>query len=213
MTDVCISEVGVVLRNAGGATWETGSVYLSDLDWAGAPHYKTTFAYARPQTGAISQWTYWRGYWRVENGAYCGSGPLENETYTGDINWTDYTLTVQASPVLGDYHLINARVQGAMRSCAFGLTPDQTLTLFKKDHDYQAIQYADFMWQHGETYELSIRTESSRLIATVHGAGHSQTIEWNGETQPYFRGQIGLSTWHGSHTRYESVEVSGIGSS
>ena len=92
MTDACLTEVGVVLRNGGGVTWEVGAVYLSELDWSGSAQFETTFAHARPQTGAISQWTYWRGYWRFEDGAYCGSGPLENETYSGDINWTDYTL-------------------------------------------------------------------------------------------------------------------------
>ena len=63
--------------------------------------------------------------------------------------------------------------------------------------------------QQGETYTLTLRAENNKLVATIQGGGQSQTIEWTDENQPYVNGQIGLSTWHGSHTRYESVAVSG----
>ena len=210
LTDACLSEVGIVLRNT-GPQWDTGVVHLAELDWSGTPQFKSTFAHTQPQTGAISEWTYWRGYWRIEDGAYCGSGPLESESYTGDINWTDYTLSVQLTPILGDYHLVNVRVQGAQRSYAFGLSPDNTITLYKKNRDYHAIQSAPFAWQPGEHYHLIVKAQGNALTATIENVDQtqSQSITWEDTDTPYRKGQIGLSTWYGSHTRYAMLQVSG----
>ena len=101
-----------------------------------------TFAKERPESGGISQWTRLRGYWRLEDGAYHGSGVGECETYSGDIDWTDYTLEAELVPLIGEHHNINARVQGALRSYAFGLAPDGQVALYKKDQTYRLIASA-----------------------------------------------------------------------
>ncbi|MBK8031851.1 MAG: hypothetical protein IPK17_20690 [Chloroflexi bacterium] len=55
--------------------------------------YPTTSAGAFPESGGISQWTRLRGYW-LEDGAYHGSGVGECESYSGDIEWSNYALEV-----------------------------------------------------------------------------------------------------------------------
>ncbi|MCG2769625.1 MAG: ADP-ribosylglycohydrolase family protein, partial [Anaerolineae bacterium] len=69
----CLSEVGVALRNVNGEPW-TGNVLLGSLDWGGAPRFSYDFSQERHEYGAISQWTFLRGYWRLNDGAYHGSG-------------------------------------------------------------------------------------------------------------------------------------------
>lgn len=209
LTDICFSEVGIVVRNT-GAEWTTGAFYLSEMDWYGAPDYRLTFARERLESGVISQWTWHRGFWRLDNGAYHGSGPGICETYTGDINWTDYTLQAELIPIIGEHHLINTRVQGALRSYAFGLAPNGCVALYKKSKHYRQVASADFAWKVGEQYILSLRAEQGHLIATVEGGGNTQTIDWFDKDSPYLSGQVGLSTWHGSHTRYVSLQVSGV---
>ncbi len=206
MTDALISQVGVLLRNT-GELWETGSFHLEHLDWGGAPQFLGTFAHAIPETGAISEWTYWRGYWRLEDGAYHGSGVLENESYTGDIGWKDYTITAELTPLIGDHHLIMARVQGALHSYAFGLSPDGTVTLYKKTRKNQAVASAAFVWRMGESVRLKLTVRGNRLIAEVDGCGQHQRLAWNDDESPYLNGQIGLACWHGSHTAYHMIEV------
>ncbi len=88
-----VSEVGFVLRNL-GEPW-TGNFFLEWLDWDGTPSFSTDFGLERPEFGAISQWTFLRGYWRLEDGAYHGSGASINESYTGDVDWQDYDVTVR----------------------------------------------------------------------------------------------------------------------
>ena len=207
LTDACLSEVGIVLRNV-GPEWTVGSICLGTLDWEGTPNWTTTFAKERRITDTISQWTRLRGYWRLEDGACAGSGIGKSELYTGDVTWTDYAVEADVVPVIGDHHYINVRVQGALRSYAFGLAPDNTVALYKNDKGYSEVATAPFDWSEGETYTLAVQTNGDTLMATVTDAkGQSQSLTWQDEEQAYLHGQIGLSTWDGSHTRYLRVRV------
>lgn len=206
----CLSQVGVIVRNL-GETWEKGALTLRSLDWAGPPDYSIDFARERAEGSAISQWTKLRGYWRLEDGArYHGSGPGLCETYTGDIAWRDYRLEAGVIPLIGDYHNVNTRVQGALRSYAGGLGPDGTLALYRKTgQQVERVAAAPFPWRHGERYTVRLTAHGDRLALEAAGeAGHA-ALEWV-DPAPYRHGQIGLSTWHGSHTAYDGVRLSPV---
>jgi hypothetical protein len=186
-----------------GAPWAAGAVYLASLDWEGAPAYSVDFAHARPEHG----WTQLRGYWRLEDGAYHGSGPGLCETYTGAMDWDDYTLEVELSPLTGAHHNINVRVRGALYSYAFGLAPGGKVALYKKMRDYQQVAAADFDWRHGETYRLKITAQGNTFTASVAGA---DMLCWTDDDAPYRTGQVGLSAWHGGHTAYKTMRISSL---
>ena len=61
-----LAQVGVTLHTLGEA-WN-GRLLLDDLTWHGPPALSTDFQAERAEYGAISQWTYLRGYWRREAG-------------------------------------------------------------------------------------------------------------------------------------------------
>ena len=202
----CLVEAGVVLRNLDNP-W-SGSLLLDDFDWAGPPRFSYDWSQERAEYGGVSQWTLLRGYWRLQDGAYHGSGSGINESYSGDPEWRDYTLTVRLVPLTGEQHHINVRVQGALRSYALGLAPDQQLALYKNDHGYTPVASAAFAWQHGQSYELALRVEGNRLHASATGGPE---LEWTDDgpdgTRPYLQGQIGVSNFAGCHTRYEAIHV------
>lgn len=206
LRDACLSEVGIVLHNL-GESWETGHVLLEWLDWDGGPDYETTFARERGESGGISQWTRLRGYWRLEDGAYHGSGPGECETYSGDLAWGDYTLEARLVPLIGEQHHINVRVQGALRSYAFGLAPGGRAALYRKEGQYREVAAVDFDWRHGEAYTLRLSAQGAALNASIQGGGQAQALAWTDTEGPYLNGQIGLSTWNGGHTRCEWLRV------
>jgi ADP-ribosylglycohydrolase len=208
LAGVCLSRVGIVLRTT-GPNWEVGALHLRSLDWSGPPDYHVDFSRERAEGSCISQWTKLRGYWRLEvDQHYHGSGPGLCETYTGDPDWTDYTVTVQLTPEIGDYHNVNVRVQGALRSYAVGLGPGGQAVLYRKSgQGYSMINTAPFPWQHGMTCTLTITATGDTLRAVVAGGGQEAVLEWQ-DPAPYLSGQIGLSAWHNSHTRYESVALS-----
>lgn len=194
----CLSEAGIVFRNL-GQPW-SGSALITNFDWGGAPDFSFDFSKERHEYGGVSQWTYLRGYWRLDAGAYHGSGVGVNETYTGDIDWTDYTLSVRLTPLLGETHLILARVQGALRSYALGLTA-KGLTLYKNAHGYEEVASTPFAWEHGKSYELHLQVSGEKIVGWLDDA----RLEWTDSDAPYLNGQIGLANFAGCHTRYEEV--------
>lgn len=206
LDNACLSAVGIVLRNTGETVWSTGSLHIEWLDWAGDPTFHSDFSLECAESGGISQWTRLRGYWRLDDSAYHGSGVDCCETYSGDIDWRDYALEVKLVPVVGEHHNINLRVQGALRSYALGMSPDNTITIYKKDHDYMPVASSDFRWQHGKTYTLRLAACGATLTALVSDGEQETALSWT-DNDPYEHGQIGLSTWYGSHTQYLSVRV------
>jgi ADP-ribosylglycohydrolase len=207
LEDAAIEQVGVIVRVL-DPIWERGSIALATLDWDGAPHYKTTFARERNETGAISGWSHLRGYWRLEDGAYCGSGVGECESYSGDVRWTDYTMSAELTPLMGDHHRILVRVQGALRSYAFGLAPDGCAGLYKKVVGaWQQVASQPFAWAHGQRYRLTADVQGSAIQAIVSGPDGQAELRWD-DADAYGAGMIGLATGHGGHTRFHSVELS-----
>lgn len=203
-TNALLSQVGVTVRNV-GESW-SGYFLLDNLDWQGAPDWSSDFALERAEYGAISQWTFLRGYWRIEEGGYHGSGPGICESYTGDPEWRDVELTVDLVPLLGQYHNVNLRVQGARRSYAVGLAEKDRLVLYKNQGGYRPVARAQCPWVHGKRYEIQIQAVRDTLAVRVDGV---LRLEWRDEQEPYLHGQIGLSNWDGSHTRYERIRVRG----
>ena len=201
-----LSQVGVVVRNL-GANWESGAFHVKALDWSGVPDYAIDFSRERHEGGTVSQWTRLRGYWRLDDGQLHGSGPGLCELYTGDIDWSDYALEVTVMPLIGEHHAANVRVQGAQRSYAAGLAPDGMLVLYRKAGGrYEQVASVPFAWRHGERYTLRITARGDRLVVEAAGAGERAALDWT-DPAPHLRGQIGLSTWHGSHTAYVGLRV------
>jgi len=200
----CLSEVGIVLRNVGGAPWD-GSLLLDELDWHGMPSFAYDFSRVRAEYGAIRQWTYLCGHWRLEAGVYHGSGAGVSETYSGDIAWTDYALTVRLTPLLGAHHNVNVRVQGARRSYAMGLAPGQRLAFYKKARGvYRVVERVSFAWEHRQSYELTVIARGNVFTVSVDG---ETCLTWEDREAPYLHGQIGLSNFGGCHTRFETASV------
>jgi hypothetical protein len=199
-----LSEVGLVVSGPDASDWE-GTLLLDWLDWSGHPSVAYDFSNATLPWGGLSQWTFLRGFWRLEDGACHGSGVSINEAYTGDVDWDNLTLTVRLVPLVGEYHNCAVRVQGALRSYVVGFGPNQQLILYKNADGYRPMARKNFAWEYGKAYDLSVTAEGNAFVVQVNG---EVLLAWVDHEEPYLHGQIGLSNFCGCHTRYESVKVS-----
>ncbi len=201
LENALLSQVGIVLRTLGDP-W-SGRLWIESLDWSGAVNFSNNFRLERAEYGAISQWTFLRGYWRIENGAYHGSGAAISETYTGDPAWRDLSLQVDFVPIVGECHNVNVRVQGARRSYAVGLAPNNRLVIYKNAGGYRPVAEMHYEWTCGARYRLNVQVVGATITATIDDR---KLLTWQDTDQPYLRGQIGFSNF-ASHTRYERFEV------
>lgn len=204
LNNACLTQAGVSFRNLGPETWK-GEFWLDDFDWGGRPCFSQDYSQAKSEYGALSQWTYLRGYWRLEDGGCVGSGPEISELYSGDPAWRDITITARLRAVRGEYHQINLRVQGALRSYAVGFAPGGQVQICKKvDGIYQIVRSADWAWEHGRSYRLQVNASGPNLKVSVDGV---HLMSWQDQDRPYLTGQIGFSNYPGCQTCYEALDV------
>ncbi|PZE20540.1 ADP-ribosylglycohydrolase family protein [Paenibacillus xerothermodurans] len=212
MSGVCLEEAGVELIPMHG--WDsTLSAYVDDVHFSGKPDYELDFAKERLERWntlhiEVSQFTYLRGLWTLEDGELSGSYYGEPaECYTGDLHWDDYVFTGKVVPKTGGCHNIQFRVQGAIRSYAAGLAPENQIVLYKNDNGYTQLAAADCVWRTEETYSITVEANGNRFKISVNG---EPKIEYSDNDQPYLTGQIGFSSFHGSHSHFKGFSVKGI---
>lgn len=244
MDGVCINQVGVEFVPTESSTMLNEAsmiVYLDDMDFSGDPNYAVDFSKERheawtqiPLRIEITQFTYLRGIWRLEDGDLSGSGYGDSaECFTGDLGWDDYRFGAVVRPQTGSYHTIEFRVQGGLRCYAAGLGPDGKFCLWKKverieDATFDSLTgnnlvvrsnstlgeihygvfvplaHAEFNWRNGESYVIDVEATANHFTASVDG---QKLIECTDDNSPYLNGQIGFGSWNASHTHYKKFEV------
>jgi ADP-ribosylglycohydrolase len=212
MSGVCLEEAGVEFIPMEG--WDSSLIgYLDYFHFFGKPNYELDFSKERLEKWnvihvEVSQFTYLRGLWTLEDGQLSGSYYGEPaECYTGDFQWSDYCFEGKVIPKQGNCHNIQFRVQGGIRSYAAGLSDKNKIVLYKNNNGYKELISADFSWKTNEIYALSVEAKGNRFKLSINGV---LLIEYVDEQSPYLSGQIGFSNFQGSHTHYKSFSIKGI---
>jgi ADP-ribosylglycohydrolase len=201
--NACIGKVGLRFRNLSSDLWR-GIFFLDYLEWQGRPSFTQELSHLNMEYGGAEGWTYHRGYWRVEDDGYHGSGVEINESYTGDLYWSDVDLDLTLKPLIGDLHGLLFRVKGALHSYAAALIPGK-LALFKKENGkFTEVTSIEFNWKYNQRYQIIVNVHD----ATIKVKLEDVTLEWTDQELPYLTGQIGLLCGANSHTCFEMIHVS-----
>ncbi|MBE0601100.1 MAG: hypothetical protein IH607_04880, partial [Firmicutes bacterium] len=192
--DSLIVSAGVQIS---GKDCSTFRIFIDDFDISGSADYRIDFAKERTMVWTlmhreISQMTYLRGIWSLENGWLSASGTSYCEGYTGFYKWGDSEVSTVIRPVRGDIFRLLFRVQGAIRSYAATLKPGK-LVLEKNENGYAELSAVPLTWKHGETVTLSASAHGNALRITAGDA----VIEFIDEDTPYLYGQIGWGLENG----------------
>ncbi|MEA4813094.1 MAG: ADP-ribosylglycohydrolase family protein [Anaerolineaceae bacterium] len=207
LDNICISEVGVTFVSLEEAPL-SGSFYLNSFEWDGCMDSRTDFEYMLKNGKTILGWTIYSGHWCLENGHYHGSGVEHNETYTGFPEMSNYKALAKLVPVVGGMHCINTRVQGGLRSYAFGFIKDGAAGVLKKvEGIYKIISIVDYDWKLGKKYTLETQVKGSNLVLKIN---NKKLVDILDEDNPYLTGQVGLSNGPGCTTDYYSMQVSPV---
>ncbi|RKP51722.1 ADP-ribosylglycohydrolase family protein [Cohnella endophytica] len=215
MNGVCLEQAGIEFIPVESIMYTHHLIaYIDDFDFTGKPNYSIDFAQERlevwnPLHVEVSQFTYLRGLWTLEDGELSGSFHGETaECYTGDLQWNDYAFEAEVVPQIGADHRIQFRVQGGLRSYAAGLAHDGRAVLYKNDDgEYRELASAPFAWQHGEVCKLAVVAVANRIELF---ADDKPILVYTDEEAPYLHGQVGFSNAGGSHTHYRRFGVRGL---
>lgn len=207
----CLEKTGIELTRCSGGMGirTTVQCFVDSFHLSGTAQYEIDFHKERmerwsPIHREVSQLTWLKGIWELEQGELSGSCADFGEAYTGDIDWTDYTVEAILTPQLGPLHRLNFRVQGAIRSYAVGLADNQRLVLYKNNKGYQPVAETDCAWESGHSYRLKVVAHGSAVQVFLND---SLQLSWIDPSKPYLHGQIGFSVDHGSHCHFSSVKI------
>ncbi|MBB6732144.1 ADP-ribosylglycohydrolase family protein [Cohnella zeiphila] len=215
LSGVCLEQAGLELvpMDGKGARGPSLVCYIDDVSFGGKPNYAVDFARERLERWnglhlEVSQLTYLRGIWTLEDGELSGSYYGEPaESYTGQLSWDDYVFEAKVVPKLGEHHRVNFRVQGGIRSYAVGFAPEGKLALYKNDNGYRTLSECACDWELGRASAIAVRAVGNHFQITVDGA---LLLDYTDEDRPYLSGMIGFSNAEGSRTHYRSFSVSGL---
>jgi ADP-ribosylglycohydrolase len=163
-----IAEIGLEISNEQHAT---GSVYLDYLTWEGAPNVwlgrpaHDGDMWRRAWVNGVDQYSqrWWPEAYRLVQNE--GRGLL----IQGSREWTDYRVSAPLTPHMVEATGIGARVQGMRRYYALLLCRENKARLVKALDGETILAEADFPWQFGVPYDLSLQIEGCRLSAAING--------------------------------------------
>lgn len=186
--------------------------FVDDLYADGKPEYSVEFAnenveYWTNKHWEISQFTKLKGLIFMEEGSMHLSCSDFAEAYTGRHDWEDYRAEFAFTPLLGEHHMVNVRVQGAIRSYAVGLLPENKLAILKNDNGYKVLKEIPFEWQNGKEYEIEVTVKGALIQVRRSG---ELLLETEDMKRPYLCGGVGVSLKNGSHDKYRRISVKGI---
>ena len=154
----------------------------------------------------ITQFTKLKGLFYLADGNLHLSCCDFGEAYTGSHNWKDYTAEFWLTPHTGDWHMMNVRVQGGIRSYAAGFLADGRAAILKNENGYRILSQCDFAWEKEKEYHLCVSVEGSRLILWVDD---QKLLEVTDVERPYLEGAVGISVQNGSHCSCSKMAVHG----
>ncbi len=184
---------------------------IDDLYADGKPAYSIDLAKEKVELWTvlhreISQFTKLKGLMYLEDGQMHLSCSDFAEAYTGRHDWENYRAEFSFTPLTGNTHMVNVRVQGAIRSYAAGLLKGNRIAILKNDYGYQVLAETEFEWKHGQEYTIAVTAAGNKISAEIEGV----KIEAVDQERPYLKGSIGVSMLNGSHDKYRMIKIKGI---
>ena len=156
--------------SAGVRVQGPAGVFLEALKWSGAPEFRLErpahrgTMWHRAWVNAVDLLTKGTEMFRLVQNA--GMGLLMQ----GTREWRDYSLTAEVTPHLVKRAGIAVRVQGLTRFYGLFLAQRNRVQLVRMLHrEEEVLGEADFEWNLGETYELTLKVDGDRLVGKVEG--------------------------------------------
>lgn len=183
--------------------------FIDDLYADGDAHYTIDFAKEQEEHWGgnhreISQFTKLKGLMYLQDEKLHLSCADFAEAYTGRHDWTDCSASFEITPITGERHYVNIRVQGALRSYAAGLLPDNTFAILKNRNGYEVLAKTTFDWQPGQDYTINVSAKGNRIEASVNKTAFLSVVD---EDRPYLCGSLGVSMENNTHTAYRKITV------
>jgi hypothetical protein len=166
-----VREVGLhVEAGSPGKFFDAGRVLITGFRIHGRAGYTLAVGRLPREFGSILGFSHNHGAWTVEDGRIHCLSESHAEAMTGNYYMKDVRVTGELCPMSGDSHLVSVRVQGAQRGYYGGFQGENKAAILKNDHGkIKTLCEADFSWEHGRNYTVSLEAKGDQLSLSVDG--------------------------------------------
>lgn len=208
LSGACIEQAGVKVT-ALPDTPSHAALYMDWMDFTGKADYTLDFAKERMEIWTamhreVSQMTYLKGVWELNDGRLMGTCADYAEAYTGDIAWGDVEVTCTWEPakLLGRTGFA-LRVQGAIRGYAVWVDRDG-ISIAKNDNGYDELACCALPDDCGDVLTLTARAVGNEITVSHNGR---ELLQVTDNHAPYLTGMVGLVLSDGGHADYDRIRV------
>lgn len=164
-----IDEIGLRLENSERGTF-IGYFDVDYLHISGTANYKVEFAKEKEEFNCVTQFSYNRGKWTLEDGCMQALSIEDAEAFTGNYYSRDYSLRAVLAPQNGVNHMLAFRVKGLMMGYYVGFDGENTVSFIKNDHGKKVVASCQFPWELGRSYEFSLVATGNSYKFSIDGA-------------------------------------------
>ncbi len=206
LSGACIEQVGVELLPLEGGD---AAVLLGSMDFSGGADYELDFSRERMEgyTGLhreVSQTTYLKGHWLLEDGLLSGSCADFGACYTGDVRWKDVEMTCAFTPVIDGVCGFSFRNQGAARGYSIVLEGEKVLLQKNELGAWRTLASVDMPLAIGKEYVFTARAKGNSIEIFSEG---KPVLAATDDNNPYLSGMIGFRVDKGGHAHYRMASV------
>ena len=163
-----IEEIGYFLENAEKGRY-VGELFIDNFQITGKGHHVIDFANEKEEFKCVTQMTYNRGKWNLENGKLHVITNSDAEAYTGNYYSGNIHFRAAIQPHIGLSYNLAFRVKGIMMGYHVGFNGENKVALIKNDHGHVTLIAKEYLWNYNETYTFEVTADKNHFIFRING--------------------------------------------
>ncbi|MCP4180900.1 MAG: ADP-ribosylglycohydrolase family protein [bacterium] len=199
-----IDEIGLIFANPYKETY-IGDFYIDNIHIFGEGIHFIDFSKEKEEFNCVTQFSYNRGAWSLEDGKLQGLSIDDAECYTGNYYTEDINLTTTLIPNNGFNHMVAFRVQGLLNGYYFGFTGEDRVSLIKNNNGTKEIlAECVYPWGIDKKYCFKIKAVGNNLSFKINDIDIFDIYD----NDDYFKyGMYGFALFEQGRLQVENLQV------
>ncbi len=197
-----IDEIGIIVEGYAGKVKSLGRIFIDEFKITGKAKYTIDFAKQMKNFGCITPFSHDHGAWTLEDGNLEAMSCDYAQAFSGHYFAKDYTVTAKVTPENGTGHMLSIRAQGAQRSYHAGFDKQGTIALYKNNFGLIKLCEADFSWEYGRSYSVSLSATGDLITLSIDGK-----VLLEARDSDFTYGMFGFAKLYMGRTLYGNVLV------
>ena len=192
-----VDEVGMLVTNFDSEKFQ-GRLFIHEMEITGKKAFSIEFSREVKEFGGLSRCSCVGGAWELEQNSLHVLTQDDFYLCSGPYYQKDCRAETSLVPENGESHLLMIRSGGAETGYYFGLSGENRVKLYKRNHDIVELAEADFPWEIGTEYTLALEAIGGELRCFIN----DREVLVYTDKNPLVSGMAGAAKLEAGRTRF-----------